>query len=161
VPKYLKWFRTFRFMSGVLCFISHFCVRLTCFAHLILLEVCEAKTESYYLYSRSLISVPLAFSATVDLLFSSSLNVAGVNCIRTGFRGNHLWNGDTHRIVSQHEISWPSVLLSPLKPGFLLNNIYKSSSYLTGNTLRLHYKAQPVNAVWGISLFIVRTIWNT
>jgi hypothetical protein len=23
--------------------------------------------------------------------------------------------------------------------------------YLTGNTLRLHYKAQPLNAVWGIS----------
>jgi hypothetical protein len=23
--------------------------------------------------------------------------------------------------------------------------------YLTGNTLRLHYKAQPVNAVWGNS----------
>jgi hypothetical protein len=26
-------------------------------------------------------------------------------------------------------------------------NIYKFSSYLTGNTLRLRYKAQPVNAV--------------
>jgi hypothetical protein len=26
-------------------------------------------------------------------------------------------------------------------------NIYKSSSYLTRNTLRLHYRAQPVNAV--------------
>jgi hypothetical protein len=41
----------------------------------------------------------------------------------------------------------PSV--NPLKTEFLLNNIYKFSSYLTGNTLRLHYKAQPVNAVWG------------
>jgi hypothetical protein len=30
------------------------------------------------------------------------------------------------------------------------------------NESRLHYKAQPVNAVWGKqSLFIVRTIWNT
>jgi hypothetical protein len=29
----------------------------------------------------------------------------------------------------------------------VLNNIYKSSPYLTGNTLRLGYKAQPVNAV--------------
>jgi hypothetical protein len=28
-------------------------------------------------------------------------------------------------------------------------DIYKLSSYLTGNTLRLRYKAQPVNAVWG------------
>jgi hypothetical protein len=25
------------------------------------------------------------------------------------------------------------------------------SLYLTGNTLRLHYKAQPANAVWGNS----------
>jgi hypothetical protein len=29
--------------------------------------------------------------------------------------------------------------------------IYKNSSYLTGNTLRLRYKAQPVNAVGGNS----------
>jgi hypothetical protein len=29
----------------------------------------------------------------------------------------------------------------------LLNSVYKFSSYLTGNTLRLGYKAQPVNAV--------------
>jgi hypothetical protein len=29
--------------------------------------------------------------------------------------------------------------------------IWKRSSYLTGNTLRLRYKAQPVNAVWGNS----------
>jgi hypothetical protein len=42
--------------------------------------------------------------------------------------------------------------INPLKTEFLLNNIYKSSSYLTRNTLRLRYKAQP--------LFIVRTIWN-
>jgi hypothetical protein len=38
-----------------------------------------------------------------------------------------------------------------LKTELLLNNIYKSSSYLTGNTPRLPYKAQPVNAVWGKS----------
>jgi hypothetical protein len=31
------------------------------------------------------------------------------------------------------------------------NSIYKFSSYLTGNILRLLYKAQPVNAVWGNS----------
>jgi hypothetical protein len=30
-------------------------------------------------------------------------------------------------------------------------DIYKLSSYLTGNTLLLRYKAQPVNAVWGNS----------
>jgi hypothetical protein len=29
--------------------------------------------------------------------------------------------------------------------------IYKLSSYLTGNTSRLRYKAKPVNAVWGNS----------
>jgi hypothetical protein len=33
------------------------------------------------------------------------------------------------------------------RPQFLLNNIYKFSSYLTGNTLPLRYKAQPFNAV--------------
>jgi hypothetical protein len=31
---------------------------------------------------------------------------------------------------------------------FIQNNIYKFSPYLTGNTLRLRYKAQPVNAVY-------------
>jgi hypothetical protein len=30
----------------------------------------------------------------------------------------------------------------------LLNNVYKPSPYLTGNTLRLRYKAQTVNAVY-------------
>jgi hypothetical protein len=40
---------------------------------------------------------------------------------------------------------------SPLKTEILHNFTYKSSPYLTGNTLRLHYKAQPVNAVWGNS----------
>jgi hypothetical protein len=30
---------------------------------------------------------------------------------------------------------------------FLINNIWEFSPYLTGNTLRHRYKAQPVNAV--------------
>jgi hypothetical protein len=38
-------------------------------------------------------------------------------------------------------------VLSQLKPDIHPNNIYKFSSYPTGNTLRLRYKAQPVNAV--------------
>jgi hypothetical protein len=41
-----------------------------------------------------------------------------------------------------------SYRFNPLKTEFLLNSIYESSSYLTGNTLRLRYKDQPVNAVW-------------
>jgi hypothetical protein len=41
--------------------------------------------------------------------------------------------------------------INPLKAEFLRNNIHKSSPYLTGNTLLLRYKAQPVNAVWGNS----------
>jgi hypothetical protein len=36
-----------------------------------------------------------------------------------------------------------------LKIEFLLSNIYKFSPYLTGNTLHLHCKAHPVNAVLG------------
>jgi hypothetical protein len=42
---------------------------------------------------------------------------------------------------------------------FLHNCIHKSSSYLTGNTFRLHYKAQ--YCLGKQSLFIVRTIRNT
>jgi hypothetical protein len=39
--------------------------------------------------------------------------------------------------------------LSPLKTNeFLLNNITEFISHLTGNTLRLCYKDQPVNAVY-------------
>jgi hypothetical protein len=39
---------------------------------------------------------------------------------------------------------------------------YKLSSYLTGNTLRLRYKAQPVNYVWGNSrCLLLRIVWNT
>jgi hypothetical protein len=34
-------------------------------------------------------------------------------------------------------------------------NIYKCSACLTGNTLRLRYKAQPVNAVYGNSRFLL------
>jgi hypothetical protein len=38
--------------------------------------------------------------------------------------------------------------LNPLTPEFLLNNIHKFSSQLTGNnTLRPRYKDQPINAV--------------
>jgi hypothetical protein len=37
--------------------------------------------------------------------------------------------------------------VNELKPELHVNNIYKSSSYLTGNTLRLHYRDQPVNDV--------------
>jgi hypothetical protein len=40
-------------------------------------------------------------------------------------------------------------VISNLNTQFLLNNEY--SSYLTGDTLRLRYRTQPVNAVWGNS----------
>jgi hypothetical protein len=36
-----------------------------------------------------------------------------------------------------------------LKTEFLLNNIYTNSVRTSQETSRLHYKAQPVNAVWG------------
>jgi hypothetical protein len=44
--------------------------------------------------------------------------------------------------------SIPEVCVKPLKIEFLISNIYKFSSYLTGNTLRHRYKAKPVNTVW-------------
>jgi hypothetical protein len=44
---------------------------------------------------------------------------------------------------------------------FLLNNINKFISYLTGNTLRLRYKAEPVNAVWGKSRCLLWESYGT
>jgi hypothetical protein len=38
---------------------------------------------------------------------------------------------------------------NPLKTEFLHNLIYKFSLYLTGSTLHLRYKNEPVDAVWG------------
>jgi hypothetical protein len=37
-----------------------------------------------------------------------------------------------------------------------VNNIQESSPYLTGDTFRLRYKAQPVNTVWGKSRCLLR-----
>jgi hypothetical protein len=51
--------------------------------------------------------------------------------------------------------------INPLKTEYLLNNIQKFSSYLTGNTLRLHYKAQQVNAVWGNSCCLLWEPYGT
>jgi hypothetical protein len=54
-----------------------------------------------------------------------------------------------------------SFILSRLRTGAseqFLTNIYKFSSYLTGNTLRLRYKDQPVNAVWRNSRCL---LWET
>jgi hypothetical protein len=50
---------------------------------------------------------------------------------------------------------------NPLKIYCLLNSTYKFSSYLTGNTLRLRYKAQPVNAVYGNSRCLLRKSYGT
>jgi hypothetical protein len=46
---------------------------------------------------------------------------------------------------------WPGYTLRNwvLKPDLHLSNIWESSSYLTGNTLCLRYKARPANAVQG------------
>jgi hypothetical protein len=67
-------------------------------------------------------------------------------------------SGDKLKIALFGELSFEEAMnlsrdrqILELETEFLLNNIYKFSSYLTGNTLRHHYKAQPVNAVWGNS----------
>jgi hypothetical protein len=54
-------------------------------------------------------------------------------------------------LQDHHAVYVPISAFSSLKTEFLLNNIYKYSSYLTGNILRLYYIAQPVNAIWGNS----------
>jgi hypothetical protein len=53
--------------------------------------------------------------------------------------------------------------INPLKQEFNLNNIYKFSSYLAGNTLLFYYKDKLVKAVWGkiIPDFFLRIIRNS
>jgi hypothetical protein len=47
-------------------------------------------------------------------------------------------------------------------PGHVyLNNTQKFSSYVIGNTLRLRYKAQPVNAVYGNGRCLLRQPYGT
>jgi hypothetical protein len=54
-----------------------------------------------------------------------------------------------------------SSLINPLKAKWIINNIKVFSSYLTGNTLRLRYEAQPVNAVYGNSHCLLREPYGT
>jgi hypothetical protein len=54
-----------------------------------------------------------------------------------------------------------SIFINPTKTEFLLDNIQKFSSYVTGNILRRRYRYRSVNAVYGEkSLFTGRTIWS-
>jgi hypothetical protein len=50
---------------------------------------------------------------------------------------------------------------NPLKTEFLLKSIYKFSPYLTGNTFRLSYKAQPDNAICGNSCCLLWEPYGT
>ena len=43
---------------------------------------------------------------------------------------------------------WSQYFINPLKPEILLNSIYKNPVRTPQETLRHHYKAEPVNAVW-------------
>jgi hypothetical protein len=61
--------------------------------------------------------------------------------------GMVLYESGLKEMGMNHDIKPFLLLLHPLKTEFLINNIYKFSSYLTGKTLRLRYKAQAVNAV--------------
>jgi hypothetical protein len=80
-------------------------------------------------------------------LFSKSfpINDSSINLLSVTI----VYNLDAKSVVKEPTEEKRAV--NALKTEFLHNFIYKSSSYLTGNTLRLHYKAQPVNAVWGNS----------
>jgi hypothetical protein len=50
-------------------------------------------------------------------------------------------------LVGMIFIYFDTFAVNPLKTELFLNNVKKFSSYLTGNTSRLRYKEQPVNAV--------------
>jgi hypothetical protein len=55
------------------------------------------------------------------------------------------------RYSAQYSHRRPFQLSNSLNTEFLLNNIYKFSPYLTGSTLHLRYRDQPVRAVQGNS----------
>jgi hypothetical protein len=60
-----------------------------------------------------------------------------------------IWIPAQHSLCDQGK---PRETLIELEESFIcLHNIYKFGSNLTGNTLRLIYRAQPVNAVEGNS----------
>jgi hypothetical protein len=67
--------------------------------------------------------------------------------------GDYIYLGD----LSDSSLIRRSICLSCV----ILNNIWNFSSYLTGNTLILRYEDQPVTAMWGNKLFIMRTVRNT
>jgi hypothetical protein len=46
------------------------------------------------------------------------------------------------------KLSKSEVMVEGWRISILINIKFKSSPYLTGNTLCLRYRAQPVNAVW-------------
>jgi hypothetical protein len=49
---------------------------------------------------------------------------------------------------------------NPSRTQFILNNIYNLSSYFTGNTLRLRYEDQQVNAVYEMIALCCKNIRN-
>jgi hypothetical protein len=60
--------------------------------------------------------------------------------------GKELGGGGPLLMAATFVINAGSAALELISQVFV-NNAYKSSPYLTGNTLRLHNNAQPVNAV--------------
>jgi hypothetical protein len=63
----------------------------------------------------------------------------------------HVVSSQSHKLLaapSATSLALKKLNWNPLMADFHRNSIQEFSSYLTGNTLRLRYRDQPVNAVW-------------
>jgi hypothetical protein len=67
-----------------------------------------------------------------------------LSCSQESFTGLY---PEPDQFSPYHPILLFKTYLNPLKTKYVLSSIWEFSSYLTGNTLRLNYKVQPVNAV--------------
>jgi hypothetical protein len=109
------------------------------------------KFRTFGIWSRSVTHSTLTFSP-------NGANVTRLSPVTEGTTSSWL----TEERTCNHITSWKSSYsISHLKTEFLLKNISKLSSYLTGN-MRLHYKDHFINTFLREQmLFIVRTIRNT
>jgi hypothetical protein len=86
-------------------------------------------------FSKSVTAYKRSFVKLISIIFQTS--------VRTSQETHYVFATTTSRLMLFRE----TVAVHRENHTEHTNNIYKFSSYLTGNTLRLRYKDQPVNAV--------------
>jgi hypothetical protein len=115
----------------------------------------------------------ISYPSWLHIPEDSSLYVLHRQCIKYHTRKHRLTKQFAYRMqaVTARHGRWVAGLsqiyyhrmFNPSKTESLLNNIIhiQSSPYLTGNTLRLRYRDQPVNVVYGNSLCLLWEPYGT